>query len=152
MIAEQHRRVLVVDDDPEVRSLLVTTLRQRSLIVDEAADGREAINLLQEHSHAVVLLDLVMPVADGFTVLDAIDREQFFKPIVLVITGADRSRVNALDARRIHGILRKPFDPNEIGDLVAACVDIRGRSMFETMALATMISGAPILALLSTRW
>jgi CheY-like chemotaxis protein len=152
MIAEQHRRVLVVDDDPEVRRLLVTTLRQRSLIVDEAADGREAINLLQEHSHAVVLLDLLMPVADGFTVLDAIDREQFFKPIVLVVTGAERSRIDAIDARRIHGILRKPFDPNEIGDLVAACIDIRGRGMFETMALATMISGAPILALLSARW
>jgi two-component system response regulator ResD len=152
MTAEQHRRVLVVDDDPEVRSLLVTTLRQRSLIVDEAANGREAINLLQEHSHAVVLLDLLMPVADGFTVLDAIDAEQFFKPIVLVLTGAERSRIDALDARRIHGILRKPFDPNEVGDLVAACVDIRGRGVFETMALATMISGAPILALLSGRW
>jgi CheY-like chemotaxis protein len=152
MTAEQHRRVLVVDDDPEVRSLLVTTLRQRSLIVDEAANGREAINLLQEHSHAVVLLDLLMPVADGFTVLDAIDAEQLIKPIVLVVTGADRARVEALDARRIHGILRKPFDPNEVGDLVAACVDIRGRGVFETMALATMISGAPILALLSGRW
>ncbi|MEA2491989.1 MAG: hypothetical protein QOH21_3781 [Acidobacteriota bacterium] len=151
MNAEQHRRVLVVDDDPQIREILATVLRQRSLIVDEAGDGREAIDLFREHQHAVVLLDLLMPRADGFTVLDAIDRDQLIKPIVLVITGADRTRIEALDSHRIHGILRKPFEPQEVADLVAACVDIRGRSTFETMALATMISGAPILALLS-KW
>jgi CheY-like chemotaxis protein len=153
MTAEQHRRVLVVDDDPEVRALLATVLRQRSIAVDEAVDGREAIALLREHVYSVVLLDLLMPVADGFAVLDALDAAAATQPVVLVLTAADRQRIDALDSRRIHGILRKPFLPQDVADVVEACVEIRGRSAFETMALATMITGAPILALLSTsRW
>lgn len=153
MTPEQHRRVLVVDDDPEVRALLAAVLRQRSLIVDEAGDGREAIALLQEHVYSVVLLDLLMPVVDGFTVLDSLSDGLPMPPIVLVITGADRQHVQALDSRRIHGILRKPLVAQEVADVVEACVDIRGRSAFETMALTTMITSAPILALLSSsKW
>jgi CheY-like chemotaxis protein len=153
MTAEQHRRVLVVDDDPEVRALLAAVLRQRSIAVDEAADGREAIALLREHAYSVVLLDLLMPVADGFAVLDALDaRVAVMQPVVLVVTAAERHHVDALGSRRIHGILRKPFVPRDVADVVEACVEIRGRSTFETMALATMITGGPLLALLSSRW
>ena len=149
MNAEQHRRVLVVDDDADIRDLLVTTLRQRNLVVDVAAGGREAISLLHEHRYAVVLLDLMMPEVDGFAVLDSLDGDVPFHPVVLVVTAADRVRVDALDAQRIHGVIRKPFDPFDIAEIVTACADLRGRSMFETMALATMLSGAPLLALLS---
>lgn len=153
MTPEQHRRVLVVDDDPEIRALLGAVLRQRSLIVDEASDGREAIALLHENAYSVVLLDLLMPVLDGFTVLDSMSDGLAVQPIVLVITGADRAHMQALDSRRIHGILRKPLIAQEVADVVEACVDIRGRSAFETMALTTMITSAPILALLSSsKW
>lgn len=148
MNAEQHRRVLVVDDDADIRELLVAILRQRNLVVDVAEGGREAIELLREHDYAVVLLDLMMPDIDGFAVLESLDHDRPVQPVVLVITALDRSRIDALDSRRIHGVVRKPFDAAEIAEIVGACADLRGRSMFETMALATMISGAPLLALL----
>lgn len=149
MSLEQHRRVLVVDDDPVVRTLLTSVLRQKSLLVDQAPDGRAAIDLLRENQYAVVLLDLLMPVADGFAVLDALGQDGVsVPPVVLVITGADHSTVAHLDASKVHGILRKPVDPNEIAAVVAACSEIRGRSALETMALA-VISGAPILAWLA---
>jgi DNA-binding response OmpR family regulator len=148
MMSEQHKRVLVIDDDDGVRSVLVTALRQKPLLIDEASDGRRALELLAENAYAVVLLDLIMPNVDGFAVFDAIEKSAAVPPIVLVVTGADRSVINRLDSRRIHGIVRKPFDPEEIAAVVAACADIRGRSAFETMAFATMISGAPLIALL----
>ncbi|HEY0142266.1 MAG TPA: response regulator [Thermoanaerobaculia bacterium] len=149
MNAEQHRRVLVVDDDADIRELLVTVLRRRDLVVDVAAGGREAISLLHEHSYSVVLLDLMMPDVDGFAVLESIKLDVAVHPVVLVITAADRVRVDSLDAQRIHGVVRKPFDPLEVAEIVAACAELRGRSKFETMALATMLSSAPLLALLS---
>ena len=71
--------------------------------------------------------------------------------IVLVVTGADHRVVEQLDAQRIHGIVRKPFDCDDIASLVLACADLRGRSAFETMAIATMLAGTPFLALLN-RW
>lgn len=144
---DQHRRVLVIDDDGEVRRLLGTALRQRSLAVDEACDGREAIALLAEHRYSVVLLDLLMPHVDGFGVLDAIS-DGANPPIVLVVSGADRRVLDRIESRKIHGIVKKPFDPVEIADVVSACAEIRGRSAFETMAYATVIAGAPLIALL----
>jgi CheY-like chemotaxis protein len=148
MTHELHQRILVVDDDHEVRRILVTALRQKALVIDEAADGAQAIALLREHTYSVVVLDLLMPVLDGFHVLDAIDENDANAPIVLVVTGAERPVLDQLDSRKIHGVVRKPFDPQEIASVVAACSDIRGRSAFETMALATMMTGAPLIALL----
>jgi len=147
MTSEQQRRVLVVDDNPSVRQLLVTALRQKPLVIDEAADGREALDLLREHTYAVVLLDILLPQVDGFGVLDAIESSGAPAPVVLVVSGADRSVLDRLDSRRIHGIVRKPFDSLEVADVVAACAEIRGKNAFETMAL-TMIGSAPLIALL----
>ncbi|MFL6246466.1 MAG: two-component system response regulator [Vicinamibacterales bacterium] len=148
MTSGQHQRVLVADDDPVVRNILVQALRRKSLIIDEAADGREAIDLLREHAYCVVLLDILMPNVNGFGVLDAIDAESLDAPVVLVVSGAERNVLDCLDSQRIHGIVRKPFDPLEVAAVVAACVEIRGNRGFETMALATMVTGAHLIALL----
>ena len=144
---ETHRSVLVVDDDPEIRRILVTALRMKGLEIDEAVDGQAAIDKLRDHRYSVVLLDLMMPGVDGFAVLDAIDQE-VNRPVVLVVSGSGRQTLDRLDTSKIHGVVKKPFDPIELADVVASCVEIRGRSTFETMAYATIISGAPLIALL----
>ena len=128
--------------------MLVAALRERPVVVHEASDGQQALQLIRENTYAVVLLDLLMPGVDGFAVLEALGRDETQPPIVLVVTGADRSTVARLDPNRIHGVIRKPFDPQEIASVVAACTEIRSRSAFETMALATVISSAPLIALL----
>ena len=149
MIADQHKRVLVVDDDQDVRTMLGTLLRHRGLVVDEAADGAIALELLRENRYAVILLDLLMPIADGFAVLRGFETEGIqAPPVVLVLTGADRRTIDQLDSRHIHGIIRKPFDPEELATLVVACADVRSRANLETMAMA-VISGAPLLVWLN---
>jgi len=145
MTSDHHRRVLIVDDDADIRNLLLTAMRLKSLNVDTATDGKEAMELLREHSYGVVILDLFMPVTDGFAVLDMLEKETV-QPVVLVVTGADRSTIEKLDARRIHGVVKKPFDVEELSSIVAACADVRGLRGFETMAIAL-----PLLALLSSR-
>ena len=147
-MTDQHRRVLVVDDEASVRGVLVAALRRKSLIIDQACDGQEAIELLQQHTYSVILLDMLMPGINGYGVLDAIDHTAAHAPIVLVVSGAARSVLQELDSRKIHGIIRKPFDPYEIATVVHSCAELRGRSALETMALATMMTGAPLIALL----
>lgn len=142
---EQHRRVLIVDDDPNVRAILATALRQKALHVEQATDGAEAIAMLRENTYAVVLLDLMMPHVDGFGVLDAIHTDNAHPPVVLIVTGASRQLIEQLDTQRIHGVVRKPFDPLEVAAIVAACADVRGRGTFETMAIATMVSGGALI-------
>ena len=140
-----HRRVLIVDDDTDVRHILATALRQKSLTIDEAIDGRQALSLLHENSYAVVLLDLMMPVVDGLTVLNAIKTDLPNPPIVLVVTGASREMIERIDTERVHGVVRKPFDPLEVASIVAACAEVRSRGPFETMAIATVISGGALI-------
>jgi CheY-like chemotaxis protein len=149
MNAGQQKRVLVVDDDAAIRQLLVSVLRRHSLTVDEAGDGHEALALIKDHQYAVIVLDLLMPVLDGFGVLDGLGGPELTSPpVVLVITGAGRSEIAKLDPRRVHGIMKKPFDPDELAAIVVACAEIRGRNAYGTMAIATMIAGSPLLALL----
>ncbi|HYR30170.1 MAG TPA: response regulator [Thermoanaerobaculia bacterium] len=138
-------RVLIVDDDAEVRKILATALREKALTIDEAENGRAAIDLLHENVYAVVMLDLMMPVTDGFAVLNAIRSDLPNPPVVLVVTGASRELIERVDTERIHGVIRKPFDPVEVASIVAACAEVRSRGPFETMAIATMLSGGALI-------
>ena len=79
--------------------------------------------------------------------LDAIDGEMLNAPVVLVVSGAERNVLDRLDSQRIHGIVKKPFDPLEIAAIVFACAEIRGNRAFETMAIATVMTGAQLIAL-----
>jgi DNA-binding NtrC family response regulator len=146
MAVEDHRRVLVVDDDAQTVQLLQSILTQRGLTVDSAADGREALEHLRASRYSVILLDLLMPRVNGFDVLKALKDQVVSSPtVVLVVTGADRNVVEELDADLIHGIVRKPFDVEDLVSLVAACAEIRARGTFEAMAVAVLTS-APLLS------
>jgi len=142
------KRVLVVDDDREIRELLTSVLRRRDLVVDVAVDGAEALDLLRQNTYSVVLLDLLMPNTDGFGVLNELD-SALAPPIVLVITGAERALVKRLDPQRIHGVVRKPFDADDLASLVLACADIKSRRGFETMAISAIVASGPLLAWLN---
>jgi len=144
-----QKRVLVVDDDADIRAMLGVALQGRALTVDEARDGHEALALMKDHQYAVIVLDLLMPGLDGAGVLAGMDSTDAPPPVVLVITAADRREIARLDPRRIHGVVRKPFDPEELAEVVAACAELRSRKAFGTMAIATMIAGSPLLALLN---
>jgi CheY-like chemotaxis protein len=147
---EGHKRVLVVDDDEDVRRILKTVLEPRGLIVVTAADGREALDRLREQTYAVVILDMMMPHVDGFQVLGVLQSGTLpFAPVVLVLSGAGQTVLDRLDPQHIHGIVKKPFDPEEFAGLVLACSEVKGRGPFGPMAIATMISGAPLLAWLN---
>ena len=68
---------------------------------------------------------------------------------MIVLTAADQHVVGRLDPRVVHGIIRKPFDVQDVTNLVVACADIRGRGAFEAMALAAVVAGSPLMAWLT---
>jgi len=120
---EQRQRVLVADDDQSIRQLVSTIVKREHFTVDAAADGLEAIHCLEQHEYAVVLLDLMMPRLDGFGVIEWLKTHPpLIKPIVIVITAYADQRFKEVDAEMVSGVLRKPFEVAELGDLVRACV------------------------------
>lgn len=94
-------RVLLVDDDPSFRELLSERLSRdgRFVVVAEASDGRRAVELICEHRPDVAVIDLTMPVMDGFEVLRRVrDRAPDVKAVVLSGSDASEALQEALDS------------------------------------------------------
>lgn len=121
---ENAARVLVADDDQSIRQLVCTIVQREGFTVDCAADGAEAIDLLKKNSYAVILLDLMMPRIDGFGVIEFLKKHaEGLKPIVLVITAYADQKFKEVDPEIVAGVLRKPFEVAELGNLVHLCVN-----------------------------
>jgi CheY-like chemotaxis protein len=103
--------VLVVDDDKQIVDLLCHTLKQRGYTVMGAYDGREAMAAVRRTKPDAILLDLRMPVMDGYAVLEELKTSEETMDIPVVIMSAypidrERSDVLALATERVS----KPFD------------------------------------------
>lgn len=107
-------RVLVVDDSERVRKTLATGLKSRGMAVETAADGAEALTLLNGLPFDVAVLDLMMPRVDGMQVLQAL-RGRRVRPRVLVLSALDQvqDRVDALNLGA-DDYLVKPFAFEEL--------------------------------------
>jgi two-component system response regulator MprA len=107
-------RILVVDDEPSVRSALERALRLERYEVGLAADGQQALDLLATAEHDVVVLDVAMPLIDGFEVCRRL-RAAGDRTPVLMLTAKDAidDRVDGLDAGA-DDYLVKPFALREL--------------------------------------
>ena len=115
-------RVLLADDDHAIRQLVTTIMRRERLPIDAAVDGLEAIELLKRHEYAVILLDLMMPRADGFGVIDYLAKHPpSSKPVVLVITAYADQKFKEVNPDIVAGVIRKPFEVADLGALVRLC-------------------------------
>jgi DNA-binding response OmpR family regulator len=118
--------VLVVDDDLALRGLFTTLLTKKGFAVDTATDGRTAFDQLQHHTYSVILLDLMMPDVNGFELLDKLQRDSpTLLDRVIVMTGASQRSIESLDTTRIWGLIRKPFDIDQLVSSTMACAQGR---------------------------
>lgn len=110
-------KILLIDDDDSVRTMLRLMLTQFGHTVIEARNGREGLNLFQDANADLVITDLVMPETEGFEVLTKL-REKLPRVKIIVISGGVKGNVtNYLDmARRLGAgqVLAKPFSNNEL--------------------------------------
>lgn len=117
----QRRNILVVDDDASIRTLLRLVAERRGFSVDVAADGAEALQLLSEIQYDLAIIDLMMPRVNGYELVTGLRAWQK-RPAVVIATAMTDSLIGQLDAEIVHSIIRKPFDIEMIGALMAAIV------------------------------
>jgi len=97
-------RVLVVDDSPTMRQMILFAIKRiPSLAVDEASDGVEALKKIKERQYDLLITDINMPMMDGLKLVSIVRQDPQYKdvPIVIVTTEAgqaDRDRAFALGA------------------------------------------------------
>ena len=117
------KRVLVVDDEPNIRALIADALREFGYLVDTAADGAHALEAMHHATPDVIVLDLMMPRLDGIGFVDALRVNPSLAPIPVLLVTAAYSPLDA--ARRIgaQACLSKPFELDRlvqlVGDLAA---------------------------------
>jgi DNA-binding response OmpR family regulator len=115
---------LVVDDDPGLQSLFYTLLGREGFSVDCAPNGRLAFEYLRRSAYSVILLDLMMADVNGFELLERLRRDS---PVllgrVIVITGASQRDVASLDTTNLRGVIRKPFDIDELTRMARHCAE-----------------------------
>ncbi len=102
-------RALIVDDEPLARERLRTLLRKESdfEITGECGDGAKAVAAIEKSRPDVVFLDVQMPEADGFAVVEAVGTQHM--PAVVFVTAYDKYALKAFDVRALDYLL-KPFD------------------------------------------
>ena len=118
-LSMSRKSVLIVDDDADIRDLLAEALVQEGFDVMTAANGLEGLRILRglRAPPSVILLDLMMPILDGYGFLDQFRRDPVLASIPLVVVtaghGVDRARLgDSLE------IIAKPFDfPRLVGVL-----------------------------------
>jgi len=126
--------VLLVDDN-EATCTLVTALLQREFVVEIGSDGMEALERLRTTNYAAVILDLRMPLLDGFGVLDFLrDQKSDLLRRTLILTAAlSESELARVRRYPICGVIPKPFEVETFLDAVKQCAgpdDERPLGMF----------------------
>ena len=129
MMPAKNTTLVVADDDPQLLRLMTRNLQLEGFDVLAASDGQQALELIENNVPDLVLLDVMMPKMDGFTVCSRV-REFSVVPIIIVTArGQDQDKVRGLDLGA-DDYLTKPFSVEE---LIARVRAVLRRSEFSTM-------------------
>lgn len=115
-MSAQKKTAFVVDDDPEIRKLIVTSLSRLGFDVTQAADGRTAIKRLDESRPTLLCVDLMLPESSGYDVCEHVNRSAPLQGLPILMISArsmpeDRAQAEELGVRVY---LTKPFTQAEL--------------------------------------
>lgn len=111
---EQQEKILVVDDDSRLRSLLQRYLEEQGYLVKAVADGEQMDRALSREIYSLMVLDLMLPGEDGMSICGRLRQENNDIPIIMLTAkGDDADRINGLEAGA-DDYLPKPFNPREL--------------------------------------
>lgn len=118
-VTEPSKTVLVVDDEPMVREVVCTYLEKDGFLTHEAADGLAALEWADLHTPDLIVLDVMLPELDGYSVLAKL-REQTDVPVILLTArSTETDRLLGLELGADDYIV-KPFSPREVAARVRA--------------------------------
>lgn len=106
-------KVLIVEDDDKIRRIIKEYLNLENILYKEATDGEEAINIFNEDQFNAIILDIMMPKIDGWSVCKQIREKSDIPIIMLTARGEERDKLFGFDLE-IDDYIIKPFSPKEL--------------------------------------
>jgi len=115
-------RILVVDDSPTMRKMIMAALKSLDAEFGEAGNGLEAIECLALHHYDLMTLDINMPDMHGLEVIDFVRQHEAYReiPIVVITTRGDKATRQATAAGEVAAYIQKPFTPGQLLQAVRA--------------------------------
>ena len=117
--------VLIVDDEDRIRDIIKEYLDFEGYTYDEASNGMEAIDKIKENEYSVVILDIMMPKVDGFTVVREVRKFSDVPVIMLSARGEEYDKLFGFEMG-VDDYITKPFSPNELVARVKAILKRSG--------------------------
>lgn len=124
--------ILIIEDEPEIRSILIELLTDAGYYVDTASDGLEGITAFRKKQYQLVLLDIMLPKIDGYVVCEMIRQESQVPVIMLTALDEEEDQIKGFDSqaddyitkpfslklvlKRVEAILRRAESANESHD------------------------------------
>ncbi len=112
----EQKKVLVIDDEPDMQKLLKIRLEQENLQVITAGDGEAGVKMAEQEIPDIILLDIMMPKMDGYSCLKELRSLPNTKNTpVLMLSGKEEDKVADLFAfQKISGYMEKPFELDDV--------------------------------------
>ncbi|MBP1744869.1 MAG: winged helix family two component transcriptional regulator [Firmicutes bacterium] len=108
-----EKRVLIAEDEKEIRNIIKEYMSMDSYIVDEAADGREALELFAKNEYDIILVDIMMPEISGWDVCRKVRESSEVPIIILSAKGQEYDKLRGFELG-IDDYIVKPFSPREL--------------------------------------
>jgi len=121
---EKQQKILIVDDDPDLRRALKIRLRANHYDTAQASDGYSAIAVAQKEQPDLIILDLGLPAGDGSVVLERLQSSDSLSSIpVIVLTARDpQANEQKMLQAGATAFFQKPADNNELLDVIRAAL------------------------------
>ncbi len=110
---DNKSRILVVDDEERIRRLIRMYLEREDFLIEEAENGKIALDLALNNDYDLILLDIMMPEMDGIEVCEELRKEKTTPVIMLTAKGEEANRVQGFEIGADDYIV-KPFSPREV--------------------------------------
>lgn len=133
-----EKPLVLLADDNDATCTLIAAVLQRDFAVEVVHDGLEAIEKLRSRQYAAILLDLRMPVADGYAVLDHLrsDSPSLLSRVIVVTASLAPREMQRLSDYSVRGVIRKPFEVEALQAAVRQCAGMGGESPLRGPLLA----------------
>lgn len=143
---ENNKKILVVDDEERIRRLIRMYLERDDFIVEEAENGKQALEMALEDDYDAILLDIMMPEMDGIEVCEELRKEKMTPVIMLTAKGEESNRVQGFEVGADDYIV-KPFSPREVVLRVKAVLRRTNSSQLDSSVQANNLIVFPHLTI-----
>ncbi len=108
------KKVLIIDDDADVRGLMKIRLEGNGLIAFTAADGEEGLKICETEKPNLIIVDVMMPKIDGYTLVREIKSNPFAKDIPIIVLSGRTGMKDLFEIEGVQDFVPKPYDANDL--------------------------------------